>query len=95
MSELPDVSAYTDLLDRFLGGESTAPEFEKSFLAMVKSERRTLGEPVYPLLQQLFEDVDAYVERPELRNDADDLDDEQLLDCARRTRQALSDLGFD
>ena len=92
-SRLPNVSAYIDLLDRFIERGITAPEFEKSFLRMMKSERRTLGEPIYPLLQELFEDADAYVERPELRTEAEDLDDEQLLECARRTRQALRDIG--
>lgn len=84
-----------DLLDRFLGGEATAPEFEKSFLAMMKTERRTLDEPAHPVLQRLFEDADAYVERPELRTDADDLDDEQLLESARRARRALNALGLE
>jgi hypothetical protein len=92
-SRFPDVSAYIDLLDRFIEHGITAPEFETSFLQMMKSERRTLGQPIYPLLQELFEDADAYVERPELRTEAEDLDDEQLLACARRTRQALRDIG--
>lgn len=30
------------------------------------------------MLQELFEDADAYVERPELRTEPEDLDDEQL-----------------
>jgi hypothetical protein len=94
-SGLPDVSAYIDLLDRFIAHELTAPTFEKAFLQMMKSERRTLAEPIYPILQELFEDADAYVERPELRTEAGDLDDQQLLMCARRTRQALRDIGFD
>ena len=93
-SRLPDISAYIDLLDRFIAHRATAPEFEKSFLQMMKSERRTLGEPIYPLLQELFEDADAYVERPELRTETEDLDDKQLLACALRTRQALRDIGF-
>lgn len=94
-TRLPDVSPYVELLDRFIEHGITAPEFESSFLHMMKSERRALGEPIYPLLQGLFEDADAYVERPELRTEADDLGDEQLLECARRTRQALKDIGVD
>jgi hypothetical protein len=93
--DLPDISAYTDLLDRFLGGEATAPEFEKSFLAMMKTERRTIYEPAYPVLQRLFEDADAYVEQPELRTEPDDLDDAQLLERARRAGRALYALGFE
>lgn len=93
-SQLPDISAYIDLLDRFIAHRVTAPEFEKSFLQMMKSEHRTLGEPIYPLLQELFEGADAYVERPELRTETEDLDDEQLLAFTLRTRQALRDIGF-
>ena len=65
-SELPDVSSYVDLIDRFIGRDISAPDFEKSFLQAMKSERRTLGDPVYPILQELFEDADAYVEQAEL-----------------------------
>lgn len=94
-SQLPDISTYVDLLDQFGERKTTAPEFESAYLRMMKCELRTLGEPVYPLLQELFEDADAYVERPELRTDREDLDDEQLLGCAVRTRQALRELGYE
>ena len=66
-SELPNVSSYVDLIDRFIGRDISAPDFEKSFLQAMKSERRTLGDPLYPILQELFEDADAYVEQAELR----------------------------
>lgn len=91
---LPDISAYLDLLDRFIQGTTTATEFETSFLSMVKTEPRILGEPVFPILEALFEEADAYVECPELRDSDDDIDDEQLLACAVRTREALRDIGF-
>jgi Bacterial self-protective colicin-like immunity len=58
-SELPDVSSYVDLIDRFIGRHISAADFEKSFLQAMKSERPTLGDPVYPILQELFEDADA------------------------------------
>jgi len=78
-SQLPDVSSYVGLIDRFIGREISAPDFEKSFLQAMKSERRILGDPVYPILQGLFEDADAYVEQSALRTEPVDLDDEQLL----------------
>ena len=93
-SELPDVSSYVDLIDRFIGRDISAPDFEKSFLDAMKSERRILGDPVYPVLQKLFEDADAYVERAELRTEPEDLDDERLLACALRTRHAMRELGY-
>jgi hypothetical protein len=77
-SGLPDVSSYVDFVER----EISAPDFEKSYLHAMKSERRVLGEPVYPILQELFEDADAYVEQADLRTEPEDLDDERLLACA-------------
>ncbi|GAC1456319.1 MAG: hypothetical protein PVSMB1_06000 [Gemmatimonadaceae bacterium] len=94
-TQFPDISPYLDLFDRFIERKLTAAEFEASFLQMMKHEHRTLGDPIYPLLQELFEDADAYVESPELRTEPEDLDDEQLLGCAIRTRQALRDIGFE
>lgn len=66
-ADLPNVSAYVDILDRFIEGSMTATEFEVAFLVLMKSERRIFGQPVYPILQVMFEDADAYVAQPELR----------------------------
>lgn len=89
-----DIDSYLILIDRFLDGSITAPEFQLSYLEEMKSERRILGEPVYALLQELFEDADAYVESPHLRDAPEDLNDDQLHACASRARQTLSDLGY-
>jgi hypothetical protein len=94
-SELPDISSYVHLIDRFIGRDISAGDFQKSFLQALKSEHRILGEPVFPVLQELFEDADAYVDRAELRTEPEDLDDEQLLACALRARDALRGLGYD
>ena len=90
----PDISMYVDLIDQFIEGSVTAAEFEGRFIQQMKTERRTLGEPIYPILQELFEDADAYVKQPELRTEPEDLDDEQLLHCARRARASLRDIGI-
>ena len=63
LSRVPDLSSYVDLIDRFIARDISAPDFEKAFLQAMKSERRILGDPVYPILQELFEDADAYVEQ--------------------------------
>ena len=94
-SGLPDISSYFDLIDRFVGRDISAPDFEKSFLQAMKAEQRTLGNPVYPILQELFEDADAYVEQAELRTEPEDLDDDQLLASALRARDALRGLGYE
>jgi hypothetical protein len=94
-SGLPDISSYIDLVDCFIGRDIAAPDFEKSFLQAMKSEQRILGDPVYPILQELFEDADAYVEQAELRTEPEDLDDDQLLASALRARDALRGLGYE
>jgi hypothetical protein len=93
--ELPDISSYVDLIDRFIGRDVSASDFEKSFLQAMKSENRTLGDAVHLILQELFEDTDAYVEHAELRTEPEDVDDERLLASALRARHALRGLGYE
>jgi hypothetical protein len=95
MTRHVEVARYTDLIDRFIAGQITASDFDKSFLLAMKSEHRIVGAPAYPILQELFEDADAYVSDLDLRTEPEDLDDEQLLACARRARQALKDIGYE
>jgi hypothetical protein len=66
-----------------------------SYPSALKSERRIIGDLVFPVLQKLFEDVDDYVAFPELRTDPQDLDDDQLRECAVRARRELRGLGYD
>jgi len=94
-SGLPEISSYLDLIDRFIAHDIAAADFEKSFLHAMKSERRILGDPVYPILQELFEDADAYVAQAERRTEPEDLDDEQLLASALRARHALRGIGYE
>lgn len=49
---------------------------------------------VFYFLQTMFEDADAYVGYPELRTESEDLDDEQLRQCAIRNRDGLRNLGY-
>jgi hypothetical protein len=91
----PPIAEYINLIDLFIGGEMSASEFEAAFLQAMKSEQRIFGEPAYTILQELFEDADAYVSDPSLRTGPEDLDDEQLRACAHRSRQALKDIGFE
>lgn len=92
---LPDVSTYIQIIDMFIERSTSASDFEMAFLNAMKAESRILGEPVYPILQELFEDADAYVSQPDVRTEPEDLDDEQLRACAKRARDSLRRLGFD
>jgi self-protective colicin-like immunity protein len=89
-----DIATYISLMDDFISDKMSAVEFEKSYLSAIKSERRMLADDVFPILQELFEDADAYVPYPDLRTDHEDLDDDQLRACAIRARRALRELGF-
>ncbi|TRW86185.1 hypothetical protein FK535_06835 [Mycolicibacterium sp. 018/SC-01/001] len=91
---LPDINTYIDLIDRFLRRSVGAPDFQLTYLRMLKNERRILGEPVFPVLQELFEDADRYVAEPRLRTGTGDLDDDGLMSCAARAQGALRDLGY-
>ena len=91
---LPDINSYIDLIDRFLRRSVSAPAFQLTYLRMAKNEQRVLGEPVFPVLQELFEDADRYVAEPRLRRGTEDLDDEGLTLCAARARGSLRDLGY-
>jgi hypothetical protein len=73
----------------------SAPEFEKSYLSALKLENRGLAVPIFDVLQRLFGDADAYVAYPELRTEPEDLDEEQLRECALRARGELRELGYD
>lgn len=90
----PEIASYIEIVDHFIGGGISAAEFERSLLSAIKSERRELGGLIYPLLQGLFEDADAYVEEPRLRRGPDDLNENQLWAAACKARQALRDLGY-
>ena len=81
-------------MDDFIAGAMSAPAFAMGYLTAVKQEQRLLGNHVFHHLQVMFEDADAYVAYPELRTDPEDLDDDQLRDCAIRNRQALCDMGY-
>jgi hypothetical protein len=92
---LPDITSFVRLIDSFLNQSASAVDFQLAYLRMVKSEQRILGKPVYPILQELFEDADAYVADPRLRSEPEDLDDSRLLSCARRARNALREVGYE
>lgn len=94
-NELPDLRVYIGLIDNFIANVIGAPEFQKSYLSTMKSEQRIFGDPIFPVIQRLFGDADAYVAYPELRTEPEDLDDDQLRECAIRARGELRDLGFD
>lgn len=54
------VEEYKQLIRSFLSEAITASEFEARYLSAMKSQERGMGREVFFILQDLFEDVDAY-----------------------------------
>ena len=76
---------YISLLNQFVSGAITAPEFEMSYLEMFKHDEDQTDIPAFAwrVLNELFLDTDAYCADPDLR-DEDELDEKQLLASAQR-----------
>ena len=93
MSISPDwvqhMKKYRVMIDAFIADQIGAPEFEKLYLSAIKDDKRIFPDSIYSVLQELFEDVDAYVSDQSLRTDQEDLDEEHLHSCAVRARDAL------
>jgi len=89
------MAEYIALIDDFISDKMSASEFEGAYLRAIKSEQRLLDDEVFSILQELFEDADAYVPYPDLRTDPEDLDDDQLRECATRARKALREVGYE
>jgi len=54
------IDEYVQLIRDFLSGAIPAPDFETRYLSAMKSQERDLGREVFFILQDLFDDVDAY-----------------------------------
>lgn len=82
------IEQYILLITQFVIGEITASQFESRYLKMFKNEEDQFPEHVYDALNKLFSDVDCYCGDPDLRDD-EDLDDEELLGCAKQALESL------
>ncbi|MFI7004684.1 colicin immunity domain-containing protein [Nocardia sp. NPDC050175] len=77
-AEVHSLASYGNLIRKFIAGEIAAPKFESEYLVAFKSEQAHLSPRDFGILDSLFADVDDYVSDPQLRIEADGLDDEQL-----------------
>jgi hypothetical protein len=83
------VQKYRVMIDAFIADQIDAAEFEKLYLSAIKVEKTVFPDSIYSALQELFEDVDAYVSDPNLRTEQEDIDEDHLHSCAVRARDAL------
>jgi hypothetical protein len=78
---------FIELIASFVEGKLDAGSFEKKFLELRRSSG-DMPEKVEEVVDNLFYDVDAFVEDPALR-DEDDIDEEQLRESAQVALKAL------
>lgn len=86
------IDTYLELIDDFLEGRLTGDEFQTQYFEVFKNDMREKGDSLFRILDWLFAEVDAYVPDPKLRDDVDDLDDDQLIECAKQAKARLLDL---
>ena len=55
-----ELKAYMYLIDGFLRGELSADDFQTIYLTTFKREHDNMNPALFAILQDLFEDVDAY-----------------------------------
>jgi hypothetical protein len=55
-----ELSAYLYIIDGFLRGELSADAFQTIYLATFKNDNDPMDPALFPILQDLFEDVDAF-----------------------------------
>lgn len=75
---------YRDLIRKFSTGEMAADDFETEFLARFKNDPDQVAGDEFDLLDELFADVDAYVDDPDLRAETGGIDGNELRRRARR-----------
>ena len=51
---------YRHLLEQYLDGKLPIEEFQKEYLTSIKQETFIFGPKIFPILGDLFEDVDSY-----------------------------------
>lgn len=85
------IDFYIRLLDQLLEGRVTGDQFQTLYFKIYLGDTREMGDREFRVLDWLFAEVDAYVPDPELR-DADDLDDDQLVDRVKQAKARLLDL---
>lgn len=87
---------YAELLQQFLVGKLTPPQFQKEFLRTVKNETRPMNPALSETLNALFADVDSFCDNDVLRSALDKERPGWYLDrrtLQERVRTALDELS--
>jgi hypothetical protein len=82
---------YRNLIRRFATGEISAEEFENDFLARFKNDPNQVVGDEFDILDELFADVDDYVDDPTLREATGGISGDELRVRARNAYARLFD----
>ncbi|CAM3783097.1 colicin immunity domain-containing protein [Smaragdicoccus niigatensis] len=80
---------YEPILRRFIRHEISGQEFETDFLSQWRGHRRQPGSPELDIINEIFYDVDEYVDDPDLRERAGGMDTATLRTKVRDAYLAL------
>jgi hypothetical protein len=85
---------YGFIFDRFLRGEISVDEFQRTFLDAFKNED-FLEEQLFELLDEVFGDIDSYTNDPQLLGENPDfyIDEASLRRKIERAATLLSEMG--
>lgn len=83
------VAGYQGMIRRFIAGETPANQFESEFLQYFKSDTKQVSSDEFDILDELFANVDEYVEDPQLRAATGGIDSEELRRRAQEAYQLL------
>ena len=85
---------YLELLDGFLDEKIAIHDFEPAYLDLFTNDATEWSEAEYEILNELFADVDAFCDDPELRDERD-LDENELRQKCRMALKKLKLLAHE
>jgi hypothetical protein len=85
----PDLVDYARLIEDFVSGKITGPEFETAYLRLFKNDPVSHGESAFMILDRLFSDVDEYFDDPDSSEADRRQEEENLRACATKALEKL------
>jgi hypothetical protein len=89
-----DLYEYVVILRAFLDDHLSGDEFELLYLALFKADSTDRPEPIYVVLETLFEEVDDYHPDERVRQEVGGIDQIELKNRARSALDQLQKLGM-
>jgi hypothetical protein len=91
---MASLNNYTELIKLFLECSISAKDFETRYLRLFASDDgQWMSEEQRSILFDLFTDVDAFCSIPEVFNDEQDIDEDELRRCSKQELQKLAEIS--